>query len=60
MGGGGGGGARGRGFGGGQAWWDHSPVTDHSLSSPLLSKSTPRALISHLRANGKGGKKNEE
>lgn len=34
----------GRGFGVGQASWDHSPVTDHSLSS---------AVISHLRANGK-------
>lgn len=45
------------GFGGGQACYDHSPVTDHSLSSSLLSKSTHRALISHLMANGKGGKR---
>lgn len=30
-------------------------MTDHSLSSSLLSKSTHCALISHLMATGKGG-----
>lgn len=35
-------------------------MTDHSLSSSLLSKSTHCSLISHLRANGKRGTKKEK